>query len=332
MERPSPPFEKTSVIAPKRLDQTLDFSRVLEELSVWDTSLLFQSLEENSILTPILVAKINHMEGIEGALMVIDGFKRLKWALEQGLNEVPVLKAGDMTRRQVLLLLLSRYSGHLKTCATKALFLNHLSEAGFPKNLLMDLAMKEIGLQPFGGLFEKYLRVSTLPKEVLRFCHEKDLSLKRCLNLTHQPKLLLEKIIRLRHKISISASLLLELTDNISDILKRDEITAEEFFEKEEIKKILSNEMDTNQRTRLFRKMVKEMRHPLLTRLQGELQNIQNNYFKNSPLLVKWDETLENKKVTISASVSHLSELSDIVDAISSAKTKEGIKKILSYF
>ncbi len=332
MERPSPPFEKTSVIAPKRLDQTLDFSRVLEELSVWDTSLLFQSLEENSILTPILVAKINHMEGIEGALMVIDGFKRLKWALEQGLNEVPVLKAGDMTRRQVLLLLLSRYSGHLKTCATKALFLNHLSETGFPKNLLMDLAMKEIGLQPFGGLFEKYLRVSTLPKEVLRFCHEKDLSLKRCLNLTHQPKLLLEKIIRLRHKISISANLLLELTDNISDILKRDEITAEEFFEKEEIKKILSNEMDTNQRTRLFRQMVKEMRHPLLTRLQGELQNIQNNYFKNSPLLVKWDETLENKKVTISASVSHLSELSDIVDAISSAKTKEGIKKILSHF
>ncbi len=329
MERPSPPFEKTVVIAPKRLDQTLDFSRILEELSVWDTSLLFQSLEENSILTPILVAKIKH---IEGALMVIDGFKRLRWALEQGLTEVPVLKAGEMTRRQVLLLLLSRYSGHLKTCATKALFLNHLSEAGFPKDLLMDLAMRGLGLQPFWGLLEKYLRVSTLPKEVLRFCHEKDLSLKRCLNLTHQPRRLLEKIIRLRHKISISASLLLELTDNISDILKRDEITAEEFLEQEEIKQILSQEMDINQRTRLFRQMVKEMRYPVLTRLQGELQDIQNNYFKNSPLLIRWDETLENRKVTISASVSDLSQLSDIVNAISSAKTKEGIKKILSYF
>ena len=329
MERPSPPFEKTVVIAPKRLDQTLDFSRILEELSVWDTSLLFQSLEENSILTPILVAKIKH---IEGALMVIDGFKRLRWALEQGLTEVPVLKAGEMTRRQVLLLLLSRYSGHLKTCATKALFLNHLSEAGFPKDLLMDLAMRGLGLQPFGGLLEKYLRVSTLPKEVLRFCHEKDLSLKRCLNLTHQPRRLLEKIIRLRHKISISASLLLELTDNISDILKRDEITAEEFFENGQIRQVLSQEMDINQRTRLFRQMVKEMRYPVLTRLQGELQDIQNNYFKNSPLLIRWDETLENRKVTISASVSDLSQLSDIVNAISSAKTKEGIKKILSYF
>ncbi len=329
MERPSPPFEKTFVTAPKRIDPALDFSRVLEELSVWDASLLFQSFEENSILTPILVAKINRMEG---ALMVVDGFKRLRWALKKGLTEVPVLKAGDMTRRQVLLLLLSRYSGHLKTCATKALFLNHLSEAGFPKDLLMELAMKGLGLQPFGGLLEKYLRVSTLPKEVLRFCHEKDLSLKRCLNLTHQPKLLLEKIIRLTHMISISASLLLELTDNISDILKKDEITAEEFFEKEEIKQIFSHEMDMNQRTRLFRQTVKQMRYPVLTRLQGELHDIQKDYFKNSPLIIRWDETLENKKVTISASVSHLSQLSDIVDAISSAKTKEGIKKILSYF
>ncbi len=329
MERPSPPFEKTVVIAPKRLDQALDFSRVLEDLSVWDTSLLFQSLEENSILTPILVAKINHMEG---DFLVIDGFKRLRWALKKRLTEVPVLNTGTMTRRQVLLLLLSRYSGHLKTCATKALFLNHLSEAGFPKDLLMDLAMKGLGLQPFGGLLEKYLRVSTLPKEVLRFCHEKDLSLKRCLNLTHQPRRLLEKIIRLRNRVSISASLLLELTDNISDILKRDEITAEEFFEKEEIKQIFSREMDINQRTRLFRKTVKQMRYPLLTRLQGELQDIQKDYFKNSPFMVRWDETLENKKVTISASVSDLSQLSDIVDAISSAKTKEGIKKILSRF
>jgi len=329
VERPSPPFKKTVVTAPKRLDPALDFSRVLEELSVWDASLLFQSLEENSILTPILVAKINRMEG---ALMVVDGFKRLRWALKKGLTEVPVLKAGETTRRQVLLLLLSKYSGHLKTCATKALFLNHLSEAGFPKDLLMDLAMRGLGLQPFGGLLEKYLRVSTLPKEVLRFCHEKDLSLKRCLNLTHQPKLLLEKIIRLTHMISISASLLLELTDNISDILKKDEITAEEFFEKEEIKQIFSHEMDMNQRTRLFRQTVKQMRYPVLTRLQGELHDIQKDYFKNSPLIIRWDETLENKKVTISASVSHLSQLSDIVDAISSAKTKEGIKKILSYF
>ncbi len=329
MERPSPPFEKTVVIAPKRLDQTLDFSRVLEELSVWNTSLLFQSLEENSILTPILVAKINRMEG---DLMVVDGFKRLRWALEKGLTEVPVLNKGTMTRRQVLLLFLSRYSGHLKTCATKALFLNHLYEAGFPKDLLMDMAMKGLGLQPFGGLFKKYLRVSSLPKEVLRFCHEKDLSLKRCLNLTHQPRRLLEKIIRLKNKISISASLLLELTDNISDILKRDEITAEEFFENGQIRQVLSSEMDVNQRTRLFRRTVKEMRYPVLTRFQGELHDIQKDYFQNSPLIIGWDETLENKKVTISASVSDLSQLSDIQDAISSVKTKEGIKKILSFF
>ncbi len=329
MERLSHPSEKIFLIVPDRLDLSLDFSQILEKLGVEDSSNLIKSLDENSILSPILTAGF---QGGEKPLLVIDGFKRLRWARGRGLARLPVLRTGIMDKERLILFLLAKYSGGLKGCAAKALFLDYLVRAGFHRSLLTGMAMDALGLEKHGGLLDRYLRVAELPGEILRFCHEKDFSLKKCLNLTYQPRQLLEKIIESRRRISLSASLLLELCDNITDIMRRDQIDTHEFFQRQDVKEVLCTRMDIGQRTRLFRQLVIRLRFPVLTRLQDEVGRVSRAYFHDSPFSVRWDETLENRKITLSVTLRDLSELSELKEALSSSETEEGLKRLLSYF
>ena len=330
MEQISVANSKIHMINPRYLDLGLGFSHVLDLLGLWNTTELFDSLNTAGIICP-LVAVDSDSSIRRGWLRLLDGFKRLEWAKQKGLEAVPVVTV-QMTNKSLLLFLISKHAPVLKSCVSKALFLRFLLQIGINRQTVIDKAMKFLGLQAHRGLLEKHLRIAELPKKLLVFCHHKDFSLKRCLNLAYQPRPLLERIMDLEGQISISASLLQELCDSISEIVKRKEMDVEEFFQIDEIKEIIDSDLERSYKTNLLRQVIKRLRYPTLTKIHEELNNIEKQYLASLPFKVKWDETLENRKLIITASITHVDEFSRLRASFSSPEAKEGIKRLLSYF
>ncbi len=332
MERVSTVTPEVSLISFKGLDLSLDFSGVLELLGLWDTAEFFDSLDISGILCPLVIVDARASGNfVNGPYKLVDGFKRLAWARRKGLDTIPVTRA-QMTDRGLLAFLLSKYVHLLKTCVARALFLKFLLQIGIDDQAIIDVAMRPLGLQAYKGLLEKHLRIADLPEELLTFCHKKDFSLKRCLNFTYQPRQLLVKIMALEDRISLSASFLQELCDSISEIMKRNEMAVEEFFQIEEVKEVLGSDIDRSSKTNLFRQVIRRLRYPILSKIQRELKEIEKEYLGPFPFEVKWDESLENRRLRIIASIKHIGELSDFRSSLSNPKAEEGIKRLLSYF
>ncbi len=327
MDRLPRTIEQAPLTALLELNHALGFSLKLKELGLWQTGPLFSSLDTSGILEPVLILK-NREKASE---LLLDGFKRLEWARSRDIETVPVIKL-NLLKKDALSYLLQKHGHELTSCSLIALFLDFLERAGFGQETIIEKVMPSLGLQGHRGLLKKYQRVASLPVDVLALCHEKDFSLKRCLNLTHQPSQLLERLTGLGDRLALSASLFLELCDSISDIMRRDEISVEAFFDKEEIRKILESDSDRATTTKLFREHVRKLRNPILTGLQEELEKIDNSYFKSAPFSIRWDKTLENKRIEIKASITDVSQLPTLSQTLSSEKTRKGIKKLLSYF
>ncbi len=330
MEQVSIANSKIHVINPGHIDLGLDFSYVLDLIGLWNTTRLFDSLEMSGIVCP-LVAVDTDLSTRKGSLKLIDGFKRLEWARQKDLEKIPVATV-HMTNMDLLVFFLSKYAPMLKSCVSKALFLRFLLKVGANRQAVVDKAMKSLGLQAHKGLLEKYLRIAQLPERFLAFCHKKDFSLKRCLNFTYQPRALLERIMDLEGQISLSASLLQEVCDSISEIIRRKEIDVEEFFQLDEIKGIIDSDLECSYKTGLLRQAIRRLRYPAVTRIQKELCDIEKQYLASLPFKVKWDETLENRKLIITASIKQIDEFSRLRASFSSPEAKEGIKRLLSYF
>ena len=335
MEQLSVITPETAMTEPEALDRSLDFSEHLKLIGLFDTSSLYKSLDATGIACPLLATQAkqtnNSGRNKKSFFTLLDGFKRLSWAQDKGLHTVPVIIINSNIKER-LLFLISKHAKILDTCIAKALFLKFLLDAGFQQDLIVQEAMEPIELQPYKALFERYLRVADLPPKVLAFCHKKDFSLKRCLNLTYLPKTLLLAVMDLEGQISLSASLLQELCDTISEVTRREEMEIKDFFELKEIKAILSSDKDRTLKTNLLRQAIRKMRFPTLTKIQNELKKVEKEYLANLPLKVVWDNTLENRKLTISAIISSEQEFYELERALSSSHTKKGIKKLLSYF
>ncbi len=328
MERIPLACEKISLISPGELDTSLDFSSKLNPFKTKDQELLLQGLERSGILSPILSIK---KTGNPNPL-VIDGFKRIKWALSSKIDTVCVITLPQMEEEELVVFLTTKYAPTLDTCVVRALFLYFLVEKSFKHKTIVEKVMPILGLEPHKGLLERYLKIAGLPHKLLLFCHEKDFSLKRCINLSYKPRRLLETIIGLNGVISLSASLLQELCDNIHDILRRDDMDVEAFFELKQVRDILGMEKDPSTKTRLLRRFVWQMRYPVLSSVHAQIEEIEKRHFSNMPFCIKWDRSLENRKITITGSVSSPNELDSLIDALSDKGTKEGINKMLARF
>ncbi len=328
MERVSFAYNKISLINPGELNTSLDFSSKFNPFQSKNQDLLLQSLDRSGILTPILSVEKNGNQ----CPLVIDGFKRIKWAVSNKIESVCVITLPQMKEEELLTFLTTKYAPMLDTCVVRALFLYFLVAKSFKHKTIVEKVMPILGLEPHKGLLEKYLKIARLPHKLLLFCHEKDFSLKRCINLSYKPKRLLETIIGLNGTISISASLLQELCDNIHDILRRDDMDVEAFFQLKQIKDILGMEKDPSTKTKLLRHFIWQMRYPVLSSVHAQIEEIEKRHFSSMPFCIKWDKSLENRKITITGSVSSPNEFHNLIHALSEKETKEGINKILALF
>ncbi len=319
-------------IAPRRLlegNQPYGFSLRLRELGLWDERWPAESLEQAGMLTPVLVKKAKDSPG---GFHILDGFKRLFWADSAGMPAVScLLTAPGLSLEDCWLAVLSAHKEVLGTTAIKAVFLETLDRSGVPRETTTKRFMPLLGLGPSDDLLRKYLRIARLPASVLVFCHQKRLSAKRCLNLTHHKRGLLEHFFARSSSLSLSASLTGELLDNINDILRRDDLSPEDFFSSPEMVRILEGETDIRTRTRRFRQAVRNLRFPVLTKIEREMEHARKRFLSDRPFSVSWDRALENRAVNLTALVRSPEEFLKLVQALEEEDTLKGIEAILSH-
>lgn len=317
-------------IAPEKLlagARIFGFSIFLKDLGLWDEKWPFYSLEKAGILSPLLVQR-QESDGFR----IIDGFKRAFYAYEKGRSFVPATVLPEtVSNKDIFLLVLAAQKDYLKTPALKAAFLRFLQQAAVPRETitadfmpLMDLAANET-------LLRKYMRIASLPGKVLLFCHQKGFSMKRCLNLSLHKKRLLNTLFYWKSHLTLSASVVEELMDNINDILKRDCLSPEDFFAGTDVLKILSADMDNRERTSRFRELVRRRKFPVLSEIERQMEETQKGLAGSGSFHISWDKSLENRAIHISGSVKNINEFRRMVSDLEKENSAECIKALLSH-
>ena len=317
-------------IAPEKLlagAQVFGFSVFLKDLGLWDEKWPCICLEKAGILSPVLVQRHE-----SSGFRIIDGFKRAFYADKKKLSYVPAMVLPEtMSSRDIFLLVLGAQKDYLKTPAMKATFLRFLDRAGVPRETIIADFMPPLELGANENLLRKYMRIAEIPATVLRFCHQKGFSMKRCLNLSHHKKGLLDAFFARSSRLNLSASLAEELLDNINDILRRDGLSAGDFFARQDVTEILGGDMDTRERTSRFRRLARILKFPVLTDIEGQMEETRKNFTGTGSFHVSWDKSLENRAVHINASVKNTDEFRRLVSDLEKENSAEGIKALLSY-
>ena len=301
------------------------FSLFLNRLLPSDEKALFKSLDLLEEIEPILVVKV------EGFFNVLDGFKRANWARKRNRETIFINEVKFQSLNEIAFFLLAKHQKDLFTPTARALFLSFLKEMGVDEDFIIKNLMEPLGLGPRKDLFKKYLKISHLPEDCLIFCHQKGLSFKKCLILSHYPKELLNWLFSLKDSLAISASICLELLENINDIMRRDEIDLKGLLNKKEIKEILQKDLNPHQKTALFRRAIKNLRNPTLSKFLEEMDSIKRKRLKDAPIEIDWDRSLENRKITIKANLIEPQDLEEIADFLKKDSTKGTIKRLFSY-
>ncbi len=73
------------------------------------------------------------------------------------------------------------------------------------------------------------------------------------------------------------------------------------------------------------------MRYPTLSEILDKMDSIKNGHFKDSPLEIDWDRSLENRKITIKANLIEPQDIEGIADFLKKDTTRDAIKRLFSY-
>jgi len=310
-------------------EQPYAFSLLLKRLGLWDETWPFNSFQATGLLSPVLVQKVfNKREKI----LLVDGFKRIEWARATQISTVSCLVIPeDIPLADVCALVLGAQKLWINTPALKALFLRFLLNLEVPRETILNRFMPLLGLGPAESLFRKYLKIAAMPETVLLFCHEKRFSMKRCLNLVHHKKGLLETFFSRTRGLHLSASLAEELLDNINDILKREGMSPEQFFEAKDVRRVLDQNTDARVKASSFRQLIRRLKFPVLTEIEKDMNQIHKRFLAGGRFNVNWDRALENRQLHINTAIKDTDEFRSVLYELQKEETLKGIEALLSY-
>ena len=303
-------------------NKKFNLSLKLKKIGLWPEEKIDSSFQTYILSNPVLLKE----------QCLIDGYKRLYAAKQLSIKTIPAIVSKEFYMEQIALYLLFDNLNTLTSAASKAIFLSHLYECDIDIDFILKNIMAKLGLGPNRGLLEKYIKIATLPQNVLFFCHKKGISFKKTLNFTTFKPELLNWLFNMQGKLALTVSICHELLENINDILRRDDIELDQLLTLSEIKNIIDdNNLEPNRRTNLLRSKIKSLRYPKWTKLNTQMKEIKKQFFKDSPVDIVWDESLENRKLLIKSELTSQEDLEALKKALNSKKVDEGIKRLFYY-
>lgn len=290
------------------------------------TNRLTDSLRQLGQLTPLLAQRHG-----DGTVHLMDGFARvaaartLGWPSLQARLLEPTLPAEE----RVALLAVIRSADLADSVVARAQLLQLGHELGVPHARLRDRILPLLGWEPHERVLRRCLAVAALPQEVLDFCRAKHFSFKQCVHLTHHPSALLAQVFGWRDRLTLSASILSELLEQLRDYLRSAGLRASDVADVGEIRAILDSDGTPQERTQRLRAAVRALRFPLLSATNAELATLRDALSLPATVEMRWDPTLEQRAVELHLRVRSAAEWCRTRDALAEGAIEHGIDRML---
>jgi hypothetical protein len=287
---------------------------------------LTRSLQELGILSPVTVLKDS-----SGRYYLIDGFKRVRFALDTSLSAVEAVVLPDSTvvEEVISMILHDKRSIITESVMNKVCFVSFTVALKATEEWILNDLCKTLELRPHRSILEECERMSALPHELKSFCHEKKFSLKQMLNLSHHPEDLLMQLMSWRQVLQLTASVLDEMASNLRDHLRSNDITIDEFSSEREIEELIGSDISNRDRTERLRSIIRMRRFPVLTEVNDRIERVINELGLPGEIEIVWDKTLENRRVEFRIHVNNAVQWEEIMDAMRSPAVESALNRIL---
>jgi len=282
------------------------------------------SIKQVGILSPLTV----HQMG--DAFYVMDGFKRTKLATELNIKEIPCIILPEETEAlAIATLILQKEEATVQQSAVrKSLFLALCQKLEISNDELEPL-LNILNIENHSRVIRQYLNVAELPHEVLSFCDEKGFSLKQCTHLSKHPRFLLNQLFLWREQLHFTAAIIEEILNHFKDIMRIENIDLKQIEQEEGFIAIMQSQSNNQQRTQALRTWLRLRRYPRLSSIQKSMDQTVNDMGLLKGVNLNWDRSLENRGVTITASITEPEQWSEICSSLAKSSTQNGINLLL---
>lgn len=290
---------------------------------------LKHSFKEMGLILPILV--FHHPDG---SFHLVDGFKRVDFALESGWSQIEAMVYSPETPLEMLFTYVAahRQADICRSAVGKMRFLYALHLLGFSADTLKTRFFAVLDLPDQPHLIHEMFKIMRLPDEVLTFADEKGFSHRQLLGFTRYDVALLKTVFSWKSMIHLTASTAIEILDMLQDILRRYDKPLEVLITEKPMAEVLNSNLPPHQKTQRLRKTLLTLHQPTLTIYAEKMTRIRDELKLPSFVSLDWDSSLEVKALRLHASISSEEDWNTFLTTLRSPHYTGGITTLLDYF
>ncbi|RJQ54838.1 MAG: hypothetical protein C4526_04625 [Nitrospiraceae bacterium] len=292
----------------------------------FDKTGLEDSFANMGIIHPVIIQSDKG-----GQLHLIDGRKRIQFALRNHFNEISAVILPDTTPVTDIFtfILCNKRSGIEQSIMNKVRFICFAMDRDSPESWILNFLCPAFGFRPYSDFLKDCRRVNALPDELKLFCHEKKFSLKQILNLTHYPEEILSQLMAWRPDIQLTASIMDEIASNLKDYLRAQNKTIADFPGEPGVAEIMGSTQSPRDKTERLRELIRRKRFPVLSGVQVKMDKTVEGLNLPREISLEWDRTLENKNVDVTVHLKDIKEFDGLLDKVSSPEMKKALENLL---
>ena len=163
-----------------------------------------------------------------------------------------------------------------------------------------------------------------------KFREEKKMSMKHLIHLTTHEERVLLGMMSLRHKLHFTSSLFLELANHLNSLMKASKRAFDDIINNPDVQRIFRSSHSAHQRSDAFRAHIQMLKHPTLTAGNKALNEIKKKMNIHSKMDIKWDPSLEHKRVTVDMVIQEPQDIELILKNLQTPYFLKGVREMLN--
>lgn len=264
---------ETETVNPENIDMRderfrMSFNRALNGL--------IESISHSGLHQPIILKRTE-------APIIVSGFRRLQACREIGIDRIPAFRAegGDSALFETVLK--ENLTVRNFNVVEKAMVLSGLKNWYTDKKII-DKFMKLVGLESSEKLLKMYLLIPDMSEEIKIALTKKDLNPGDIGNLSEFKQKEMKAVLYMMMELGMGRNVRREVSKNIFEVCKREEISPSNLLESDKITKIKNDtKLHDSQKAHRIRGVIATRRYPILTSIKEEFeQNIHSLGLPNS--------------------------------------------------
>ena len=302
-----------------------NYSQLLPTLTAFLSEMITDTTLENSFdrvgcLSPIIVLKWNKSH------YVIDGQRRLRYALTQQLDTLPCTEYTLESRsiEDLFQIIWGLHHHRYHHPILFSLLINDIKRY-FSSTEVLNL-LPYIKLEPHPVNLKKLMQLAHLNPSVLTIMYRRNYSLKQCAQLALYPNEIIQHWVDHSHFLQLSAGQLLTICELCHDLMTRHSWKLDELMNEIQFDKMISDDLSGHERTHRLKSNLQSLHSPTIHSYNNQIENLAAEI---SEYPIHWDRSLETKQIEVTIPLKDISDLSRPIHWLQSDKTHRVFSSIL---